>query len=125
MPSRALVSRRFGRGGWARAPRRACMWSSSVRDRPLGSVVVGTVLVVGAFMVGQSAEHVEVPVEVDVDLAAVVAGHLDLVVALFVTDLGVDHAALARGALCPDLAAVGGCDLARDGEPQTRAAVRP
>src|SRR5918998_1283180 len=96
MPSRALVSRRFGRGGWAGAPRRARMWSSSVRDRPLGSVVVGTVLVVGAFLVGQSAEHVEVPVEVDVDLAAVVADHLDLVVALFVTNLGADHAALTR-----------------------------
>ena len=44
-------------------------------------------------MIGRGAEDVEVAVEVDVDLAAVVADDLDLVVALFIVDLGACNAA--------------------------------
>ena len=45
-------------------------------------------VLVRAFVIGRRAEDVEVAVEVDIDLAAVLAGDLDLVVALFVADLG-------------------------------------
>jgi hypothetical protein len=38
-------------------------------------------------VIGQLAKDVEASVEVDIDSAAVVAGDLDLVVALFVADL--------------------------------------
>src|SRR5215218_7087736 len=54
--------------------------------------VVGRVLtVIRAFVIGRRAKDVEVAVEVDIDLATVVAGDLDLVVALFVADLGAGH----------------------------------
>src|SRR5215210_2712146 len=64
-----------------------------VQDPPVGSVVVGPVPVVRAFVIGRRAQDVEVAVEVDVDLAAVVLGDLDLVVALFVADLGARNVA--------------------------------
>jgi hypothetical protein len=55
------------------------------------------------FVVGRRAEDVEVAVEVDIDLAAVVACDLDLVVALFIADLGACNVAtvsvVERGAL--------------------------
>ena len=63
------------------------MAPSYVQDPLLGLVVLGHVLIVGAFVIGQLAKDVEVSVEVDIDSAAVVAGDLDLVVALFVADL--------------------------------------
>src|SRR5215216_3911684 len=47
--------------------------------------------------VRRRADDVEVAVELDVDLAAVRAGDLDLVVALLVADLGLGHAARLRG----------------------------
>ena len=55
------------------------------------SVVVGPVLGVGAFVIGRGAQDVEVAIEVDIDLAAIVLDDLDLVVALFVPDLGPGH----------------------------------
>ena len=63
------------------------MAPSYVQDPLLRLVVLGHVLIVGAFVIGQLAKDVEASVEVDVDSAAVVAGDLDLVVALFVADL--------------------------------------
>lgn len=51
-------------------------------------VVVRLVFTVGAFVICQRGEDVEVAVEVDVGLAAVVACDLDLVVTFFVADLG-------------------------------------
>ena len=49
-----------------------------------------------AFLVGRTADDVEATVELHVDLAAVVARHLDLVVALLVADLGLRDLAAAR-----------------------------
>src|SRR3954464_8815374 len=46
----------------------------------------------GVLPAGLRADDGEVPVQLDVDLAAVVAGDLDLVVALLVADLGAGHA---------------------------------
>ena len=46
-------------------------------------------------VVGLVADHVELLVELDVDLGAVVEGDLDLVVALLVADLGLGDPALA------------------------------
>src|SRR5918998_2408421 len=66
-------------------------------------VVVGLVLVVGAFVIGRRGEDIEVPVEVDVGLAAVSTCDLDLVVTFFVADLGACNVAtvsvVERGAL--------------------------
>jgi len=45
-------------------------------------------------VVGRRAEDVEALIEVDVYLAAVAFGDLDLVVALLVTDLGASNAAV-------------------------------
>ena len=66
-----------------------------VRDPLVGSasVVVGPVLGVGPFVIGRGAQDVEVAVEVDVDLAAIVLDDLDLIIALFVADLGARNAA--------------------------------
>jgi hypothetical protein len=55
--------------------------------------IAGLVHVIGAFVVGRRAEDFEVAVEVDVDLAAIVFGDLDLVIDLFVTGLGAGNAA--------------------------------
>ena len=63
------------------------MAPSYVQDPLLGLIVLEHVLIVGAFVIGQLAKDVEASVEVDIDSAAVVAGDLDLVVALFVADL--------------------------------------
>ena len=86
-----------------------------VQDPLVGSasVVVGTVLGVGAFVIGRGAQDVEVAIEVDIDLAAIVLDDLDLVVALFVADLGAGHTAsvglLERNTL--SLLEVGSCRL--------------
>ena len=59
-----------------------------------GAVVAGALVLAAA--VGRRVDHVEVAVKVDVDLAAVVEGDPDLVVALFVADLALGHLAAAR-----------------------------
>ena len=64
--------------------------SGAVLERGL----LATLLVL-ATLVGLAAHDVEVAVELDVGLATVVEGDLDLVVALLVADLGVRDRALA------------------------------
>src|SRR5215218_1022178 len=92
-PPRNLVSTsEFASPRSLAASRRAEMLPAKVvRDLLVGSlssvVVVGT-FVIRPFVVGRRAKDVEVAVEVDVDLAAVVLGDFDLIVALFVADLG-------------------------------------
>ena len=81
------------------APLEAAAARASVDvDSSLGVVLVGLV-------VGLGADDLEVLVELDVDLAAVVQGHLDLVLALLVADLGLGDLAAAglleRGVLGP------------------------
>src|SRR5829696_8215835 len=87
------------------------LMASVLRDPLVGSlsavvrvVVVGT-FVIRSFVIGWRAEEVEVAVQVDVDLAAVILGDLDLVVALFVADLGARNVAavsvIERDALRP------------------------
>src|SRR5215212_12211208 len=73
-------------------PRPFASYKDSGSSGGSASAVVGRILAVGAFVVGRCAEDVEVLIEVDVDLAAVVLGNLDLVGALFVASLGASHA---------------------------------
>src|SRR3712207_4313027 len=61
--------------------------------RSTSTVVLRVLAVWASFVIGRCAKDVEVAVEGDIDLAAVVAGDLDFVVALLVTDLGAGHAA--------------------------------
>jgi hypothetical protein len=58
------------------------------------TTIVGGVLVLRAFVVGRRAEDLEVLVEMDIYPIAVVLGDLDLVVALFVADLGAGNLAV-------------------------------
>jgi hypothetical protein len=62
----------------------------------VGSVVAGSVASVRP-AVGRLVGDVEAAIEMDVDLAAVVADDLDLVVALFVADLGPGDSAATGG----------------------------
>jgi hypothetical protein len=48
------------------------------------------------FLVLYLAEHIELLIEVDINLAAVVQGDLNLIITFLVTHLGVRHAALAQ-----------------------------
>ena len=73
------------------AARVARSWSVLSPVPWLRLIVVGRVVLV----VGLGADDREVAVELDVDLAAVVEGDLDLVVALLVADLGAGHLPLA------------------------------
>src|SRR5215210_6362398 len=49
-----------------------------VQNPPVGSVLVGPVVIVGSVLVGLPADDVVVAIEMDLDLAAVLAGNLDL-----------------------------------------------
>src|SRR5918997_1733213 len=60
--------------------------------RSAATVVWRVPAVWASFVIGRCAKDVEVAVEVDIDLAAVLAGDFDLVGALFVADLGAGHA---------------------------------
>jgi len=94
MPIRLVAtSRRFRTVRCEGTFRRPRVAPSCAQDPLVGSVVVGRVFCVGAFVIGQLAKDVEIAVEVDIDSGAVILGDLDLVVALFVTDLGAGHAA--------------------------------
>src|SRR5918995_3660287 len=66
-------------------------------------VLIGLVTVIGAFVICRRGEYVEVPVEVDVSLAAVVSCDLDLVVALFVFDLRLGNGAAVGVVECDAL----------------------
>ena len=72
-------------------PRAGYNWVGSVLAVAGPVLAVGAV--VGALLIGLRVDDVEVAVEMDVDLAAVVAGDLDFVVAFFVAYLGAGHAA--------------------------------
>src|SRR5215210_923898 len=74
-------------------PPRPSVLAVIVRAPLMGSVVVGSVPVVGPLVIVWRAQDVEVAVQVDVDLAAVVPSDLDLVGALFVADLGARNVA--------------------------------
>ena len=79
---------------WAQRTRPAAGGPSSAAGFDGGAGLLATLLVLAA-LVGLAAHDVEVAVELDVGLAAVVEGDLDLVVALLVADLGVGDRALA------------------------------
>ena len=64
------------------------------RCESASAVVVGRVLALGALAIRRRANDVEVAVEVDIDLAAVLANDLNLVGALFVAYLGAGHPAV-------------------------------
>lgn len=76
---------------------RLCVPGPNLVNSGLAALRVGSsVVVFGVAGVALGPEELEVLGEVDVDLVAVVEGDLDLVVALLVTDLGVDHATFAE-----------------------------
>jgi len=64
-----------------------------------------------ALLVGLAAEHDEALVEVDVDLAAVGPGDLELVVALLVADLGLGDPTTTEWGRAATLARVSGCPV--------------
>lgn len=118
---------RSAAGREARRPRSTVYWSTpSLGHRSQGCarptlrlVVVGAILVVGAIVVGLPADDIEVLIELHVDLAAVIKGDLDFVIAFFVADLRLaDHAlpGLRRFAPAYALYATPGDPHASEGE---------